>query len=161
MKTTPMPAVSAVSILAATLACLALAGCGMFGSSSKRGPAVYSDSSTESDTPRWLTPYRIDIGQGNYVSESMAAQLKSGMTKDQVRAVLGTPLLIDPFRKDRWDYVFDIKRGDGYKERRRFSVFFQNDLLANWGGDPLPQEAGEGVLPSRPAERILPTRPAR
>lgn len=101
--------------------------------------------------PNWLTPYRVDIGQGNFVSESMASQLKAGMTKDQVRAVLGTPLLVDPFRKDRWDYVFDIRRGDGRKERRRFSVNFKDDLLVSWGGDPLPKESGEGILPSRPA----------
>jgi len=73
------------------------------------------------------------------------------MTKEQVRAVLGTPLLVDPFRNDRWDYVFDIRRGDGRKERRRFSVLFKDDLLASWGGDPLPKDGGEDILPSRPA----------
>lgn len=101
--------------------------------------------------PNWLTPYRVDIGQGNYVTESMAAQLKEGMTKEQVRAVLGTPLLVDPFRTDRWDYVFDIKRGDGKREQRRFTLNFKDDRLTSWGGDPLPKEGGEGVLPSRPA----------
>lgn len=107
--------------------------------------------STRENPPNWLTPYRVDIGQGNYISESMASQLKEGMTREQVRAVLGTPLLVDPFRNDRWDYVFDIRRGDGRKERRRFSVFFKDNLLASWGGDPLPKEGGEGILPSRPA----------
>jgi len=107
--------------------------------------------SARENPPNWLTPYRVDIGQGNYVSESMAGQLKEGMTREQVRAVLGTPLLVDPFRNDRWDYVFDIQRGDGRKERRRFSVFFKDNLLASWGGDPLPKEGGEGILPSRPA----------
>lgn len=107
--------------------------------------------SARENPPNWLTPYRVDIGQGNYVSESMAGQLKEGMTREQVRAVLGTPLLVDPFRNDRWDYVFDIQRGDGRKERRRFSVFFKDNQLASWGGDPLPKEGGEGILPSRPA----------
>lgn len=107
--------------------------------------------SARENPPNWLTPYRVDIGQGNYVSESMASQLKEGMTREQVRAVLGTPLLVDPFRNDRWDYVFDIQRGDGRKERRRFSVFFKDNLLASWGGDPLPKDGGEGILPSRPA----------
>lgn len=101
--------------------------------------------------PNWLTPYRVDVGQGNFVSESMAAQLKEGMSKEQVRSILGTPLLVDPFRADRWDYVFDIRRGDGGRERRRFSVFFKDNQLASWGGDPLPKESGEGILPSRPA----------
>jgi outer membrane protein assembly factor BamE len=108
-------------------------------------------SAVQENPPGWLTPYRVDIGQGNYVTEGMAAKLKEGMTKEQVRAVLGTPLLVDPFRNDRWDYVFDIRRGDGRKERRRFSVLFKDDLLASWGGDPLPKDGGEDILPSRPA----------
>ena len=121
--------------------CLVLAGCSSPGwvTSFKENP------------PNWLTPYRVDVGQGNFVSESMAAQLREGMTRDQVRAVLGTPLLVDPFRVDRWDYLFDIRRGDGTKERRRFSVLFKENLLASWGGDPLPKESAEGLLPSRPS----------
>lgn len=108
-------------------------------------------ASAQENPPGWLTPYRVDIGQGNYVSQAMAAQLKEGMSKDQVRAVLGTPLLVDPFRSDRWDYIFDIRRGDGRKEQRRFTVNFKDGLLASWGGDPLPKDGGEGILPSRPA----------
>jgi outer membrane protein assembly factor BamE len=107
-------------------------------------------TSFKENPPNWLTPYRVDVGQGNFVSESMAAQLREGMTRDQVRAVLGTPLLVDPFRVDRWDYLFDIRRGDGTKERRRFFVLFKDYLLATWGGDPLPKESAEGLLPSRP-----------
>lgn len=133
-----MPMTKTLTLSIATLMAGLLAGCGTF------------DRMAE-NPPNWLTPYRVDIGQGNFVSESMASQLKEGMTREQVRAVLGTPLLVDPFRKDRWDYVFDIRRGDGRKERRRFSVNFKDDLLASWGGDPLPQESAEGILPSRPA----------
>jgi outer membrane protein assembly factor BamE len=107
-------------------------------------------SVTESP-PNWLTPYRTDIGQGNYISQPMAERLQKGMSRDQVRAVLGTPLLVDPFRANRWDYVFEIRRGDGSKERRRFWVLFENDALASWDGDPLPAEGGADILPSRPA----------
>ena len=53
-----------------------------------------------------VTPYRIEIQQGNYVSQDMVAQLKPGMTKEQVRFVLGTPLVTDIFHADRWDYVY-------------------------------------------------------
>ena len=101
--------------------------------------------------PNWLTPFRIDIGQSNYITESMVGQLKKGMSREQVRGVLGTPLLIDPFRNDRWDYVFKLKRGDGRQDRRRFFVQFKEDALESWGGDPLPREGGEELLPSRPA----------
>ena len=69
--------------------------------------------SIQEQPPSWLTPYRTDVSQGNLISESMAAQLKKGMTREQVRAILGTPLLVDPFRANRWDYVFDFRRGDG------------------------------------------------
>lgn len=105
--------------------------------------------SIQEQPPSWLTPYRTDVSQGNLISESMAAQLKKGMTRDQVRAILGTPLLVDPFRADRWDYVFDFRRGDGARERRRFSVHFESDLLATWGGDPLPAKGSETVMPSK------------
>ncbi|MFZ9480486.1 MAG: outer membrane protein assembly factor BamE [Burkholderiaceae bacterium] len=136
------PRTASRTLLTATLvASIGVAGCG----------STEKIKSLQDNPPNWLTPYRVDIGQGNFVSEAMAAQLKEGMTKDQVRAVLGTPLLVDPFRSDRWDYIFDIKRGDGGKERRRFAVMFKDDLLSSWGGDPLPKEGGEGVLPSRPA----------
>ncbi|MBU3724172.1 MAG: outer membrane protein assembly factor BamE [Burkholderiaceae bacterium] len=118
-----------------------LAGCG----------TVDRVKSVKENPPNWLTPYRIDIGQGNYITESMAAQLKKGMTRDQVRAVLGTPLLVDPFRNDRWDYVFKLQRGDGRQDRRRFTVQFKDGVLESWEGDPLPKEGGEELLPSRPA----------
>lgn len=128
-------------ILASTLtAAVVLTGC-----SSSPKPE------TESPSRGWLSPYRFDVGQGNFISESMAAQLKTGMTPEQVRAILGTPLLVDPFRNDRWDYVFEIRRGDGQRDRRRFSVTFKDGALISWGGDSLPKDSGEGILPSRPA----------
>jgi outer membrane protein assembly factor BamE len=101
--------------------------------------------------PGWLTPYRPDIGQGNFISQDMVDQLRPGMGRDAVRAILGTPLLVDPFRNDRWDYVFDIRRGDGQRERRRFFVQFDKDQLVEWGGDSLPRASGDALLPMRPA----------
>jgi outer membrane protein assembly factor BamE len=119
-----------------------LAGC-----ASKNNPLT----NLRENPPNWLTPFRIDIGQGNYITESMVGQLKKGMSREQVRGTLGTPLLIDPFRNDRWDYVFKLKRGDGRQDRRRFFVQFRDDALESWGGDSLPREGGEELLPSRPA----------
>lgn len=101
--------------------------------------------------PSWLTPYRTDIGQGNYITQAMAERLQKGMSKDQVRAVLGTPLLVDPFRANRWDYVFEIRKGDGTKERRRFWVNFENDVLAGWEGDPLPSQTSQDVSSTKPS----------
>ena len=106
--------------------------------------------SARESPPSWLTPYRTDIGQGNYISQPMVERLRKGMSRDQVRAVLGTPLLVDPFRANRWDYVFEIRRGDGQRERRRFWVIFEQDVLSGWDGDPLPAEGSEQILPARP-----------
>lgn len=82
-----------------------------------------------------VNPYRIDVRQGNYVDQSMVSQLRKGMTRDQVRFVLGTPLVVDPFRTDRWDYVYLFKPGRGAAERRIISVFFEGDRLDRVEGD--------------------------
>jgi outer membrane protein assembly factor BamE len=101
--------------------------------------------------PNWLTPYRADIGQGNFITQDQASRLQKGMSREQVRALLGTPLLVDPFRDNRWDYVFDIRRGDGGRDRRRYFVKFERDQLVEWGGDELPAVSGDVILPMRPA----------
>ena len=103
----------------------ATAGCGLFAN---------DRASTFSIT------YKIDIQQGIVVTKEMADQLKTGMTRDQVRFVLGTPLLVDPFHANRWDYPFRLQPGRGKIEERRFTVYFDNDLLARFDGDPLPTE---------------------
>ena len=82
-----------------------------------------------------VTPYRMVIQQGNYISQEMVAQLKVGMTKEQVRYVLGTPLVTDIFHADRWDYVFFREHADGKKEQRNLSVVFEKDRLARVIGD--------------------------
>jgi outer membrane protein assembly factor BamE len=87
-----------------------------------------------------ITPYRITVVQGNFVSSEMAAQMQVGMTRAQVRQLLGTPLLTDMFHADRWDYVFYFKRGStAIVQQRDFVVFFSSDLVASWtGGEDLP-----------------------
>jgi len=83
-----------------------------------------------------VTPYRIEIQQGNWITQDMVSRLKPGMSKDQVRFVLGTPLLIDPFHVDRWDYVF-LRSPENSKvsEQRRISVFFADGKLLRVDGD--------------------------
>lgn len=87
-----------------------------------------------------VTPYRMVIQQGNFVSQEMVSQLKLGMTKEQVRYVLGTPLVTDIFHADRWDYVFYRELADGKREQRNLSVIFEKDKLARVLGDLLPSE---------------------
>jgi outer membrane protein assembly factor BamE len=86
--------------------------------------------------------YRMEIQQGNYVSQEAAKQLKLGMTKDQVRFVLGTPLLADLFHEDRWDYVYWRQRANSRAvEDRRFTLFFREGALNRIEGDVIPTPA--------------------
>jgi outer membrane protein assembly factor BamE len=89
-----------------------------------------------------LTPYRIEIQQGNYVTQEMVAQLKPGLTRDQVRFVMGTPLVSDIFHEDRWDYVFVRQRANSREtEHRRIAVFFEDGKLKRVDGDIVPAAA--------------------
>jgi len=87
-----------------------------------------------------LSPYRPDIQQGNFVSQEMLAQLKVGQTRDQVKFILGTPLLTDIFHGDRWDYPFYLARGNGELTTARVTVYFKDDKVAKFDGGNLPTE---------------------
>lgn len=87
-----------------------------------------------------LSPYRIDIQQGNFISQEQLAQLKTGMTPEQVRFVLGTPLLNDIFHADRWDYVFRMQKGNGEVISSRIAVHFQDSRVARIDAGALPSE---------------------
>jgi outer membrane protein assembly factor BamE len=82
--------------------------------------------------------YKIDINQGNYLAQDQVDRLKAGQTKPQVRAILGTPLIVSAFRPDQWDYVYEYKRQGRALEHRNFSVYFVDDKLARWEGDEMP-----------------------
>lgn len=82
-----------------------------------------------------IPPYRMEIQQGNYVSQEMVSQLKQGMTKEQVRFVLGTPMVTDIFHADRWDYVYWREMSNGNREQRRLTVRFENGTLSSLDGD--------------------------
>ena len=88
-----------------------------------------------------VKPYHLDIQQGNVVSAKMMMQLKPGMTKSQVRYVLGTPLLQDAFHQNRWDYVYQMAKGGNVIERRRIILDFENDGLKAVRGDIIPAGA--------------------
>ena len=82
-----------------------------------------------------VTPYRIEIQQGNYISHEMVGQLKPGMSKEQVRLTLGTPLLNDVFHADRWDYVYWREKPGTKREQRKLTVFFEDGKLTRLDGD--------------------------
>ena len=82
-----------------------------------------------------VTPFRIEIQQGNFISQEMVAQLKPGMSKEQVRLVLGTPLLADIFHADRWDYVYYRDKPGEKRDQRKLTVFFEDGKLMRLDGD--------------------------
>lgn len=89
----------------------------------------------------WVfSPYRPDIQQGNFISQEMLAQLKVGQTRDQVKFILGTPLLADIFHADRWDYPFYLARGNGELTSSRVTVYFKDNVVAKFDGGNLPTE---------------------
>jgi len=91
--------------------------------------------------PTWRSfgVYKMDVNQGNYLSQDMVDKLKVGMTQAQVRQALGTPLVASPFRADRWDYVYEYSRQGRVIEHRTFTVWFADSKLARWEGDALPE----------------------
>lgn len=104
-----------------------------------------------------VQPYRIDIVQGNFVSREQVSALQPGMSRLQVREILGTPLLTSVFHANRWDYVFSLKRPNAEVQQRRLSVFFKEDALERFEGDEMPTEAefvatldGSRKNPSKP-----------
>ena len=98
------------------------------------------------DTQRaWMNkvfrPYVPDIVQGNFISSEQYAKLELGQSREQVRQILGTPLLASYFHANRWDYVFEFKRANqAMGKERRVTVFFEGDKLVKFQGDALPTE---------------------
>jgi len=102
---------------------------------------------------KWGFPYKTDMQQGNWITSEQVARLEKGMTREQVRFVLGTPVLQDIFRTNRWDYTYYNKPGYGKAEERKFTVWFKGDVLDHWEGDQQPdrqpfQKTDNGAKPA-------------
>ncbi|MBC3345490.1 MULTISPECIES: outer membrane protein assembly factor BamE [Pseudomonas] len=117
--------------------------------------------------------YKIDIQQGNVVTQDMIDQLRPGMTRRQVRFIMGNPLLTDTFHADRWDYLYSLQPGGGERQQERISVIFNaNDQLVSLSGDFMPgvsrdeaimgQDSGTVVTdPAQNAEQPKPEKPVK
>lgn len=104
--------------------------------------------------PRLQFPgvYKVDIQQGNIITQEMIDQLRPGMTKRQVIFVMGTPLVRDPFDQDRWDYIYSYQPGGGIRGQEGVTMHFENDLLTHFTGDFKPtDESTAEATPSAPA----------
>ncbi|MFK0571144.1 outer membrane protein assembly factor BamE [Endozoicomonas sp.] len=98
-------------------------------------------SSTDSGSKLISFPgaYKIDIQQGNVITQEMVDQLRPGLTRAQVQYVMGTPLLEDTFDRDRWDYVYSLQPGGKERDQKTVTLFFQNDQLSSIQGDFRPE----------------------
>jgi outer membrane protein assembly factor BamE len=139
MISTRPPTLLRHGALVLTLGCAALAGCGT--------RAQATDSFLG-----FITPYRIEIVQGNAVTKEQAAQVRQGMSREQVQAILGTPMLTDPFHADRWDYVFSLRRPGIEAQRRVVVAYFRDnrlDRLVTPNDLPTEAEFVAAIVPAR------------
>lgn len=120
---------SPVLFALACTACMALTACSGLGSTSAVNPV------------NWITPFKADVIQGNFVSKEQVDALTVGMSRSQTRDVLGTPLLTSLFHEARWDYVFTLKRQGAEPQAYKYTVFFEGDRLVRFEGDTMPSEA--------------------
>ena len=110
------------------LALVGLAGCSSLDGASARVASV-------------ITPYKMDIVQGNVVTREQFALLKTGMQRAQVREIMGTSLLISIFHADRWDYVFTLKQQGVAPQARKVTIYFKDNVVERTEADALPSEA--------------------
>ena len=110
------------------MACMALTAC-----------SNLSSTASTANPVNWITPFKADVIQGNFVSKEQVEAL--AMSRLQTRDVLGTPLLTIVFHEARWDYVFTLKRQGAEPQAYKYTVFFEGDRLIRFGGDTMPSEA--------------------
>jgi outer membrane protein assembly factor BamE len=132
--TATRPGIESMRIFLTLLAAIVIAGC-----------------KQNTQLPAIISPYKIDIQQGNVVTQEMVGKLKAGMTRSQVRFVLGSPLVIDMFHADRWDYIYLMQRQGKPDERRRLTVIFDGDKLQTLEGDV--EMTDQAQVPTAPAPK--------
>lgn len=143
------PTPAAVRWLPATAAALCCAGCSWLPDVNRGATGAFLG---------FITPYRIEVVQGNVVTREQAARIKPGMTRLEVRDLLGSPMLTDPFHGERWDYVFTIRRQGVEAQRRSVVAWFNGDVLERLDAPDLPSENEFVSSIARPAgDRAIPT----
>jgi outer membrane protein assembly factor BamE len=122
-----MPVPNAFRLPLIATACVALAACSTFNNATGRIGGLVS-------------PYKVEVVQGNFVSKEQKDALQVGMPRNQVRDILGSPLVASAFHSDRWEYVFTIRRQGQEPQQRKLAVFFKGDELAKVESDELISE---------------------
>lgn len=103
-----------------------------------------------------IKPYKMDIQQGNVVDSKMMMQLRPGMTRAQVRFIMGTPLLTDSFHANRWDYLYRMQKGGKVVEQRHVILEFEGDQLVRVRGDVIPADATALPAAAEPGKSMEP-----
>jgi outer membrane protein assembly factor BamE len=141
-----------------TLGKWVLLACALAGLTACKSMTTFSDDS-KNKLGKVLKPYRPDMVQGNFISKEQLEKLKLGMDREEVKVVLGTPLITSVMHPNRWDYVFAFKRGDTQLvEQRQVTLIFEKDLLKKINADDLPTEYEliaeiDGIKGSRRVQR--------
>jgi outer membrane protein assembly factor BamE len=147
---------SSLSRLSIAICCALLAGCQTISSGAS---AVWNWG------PTFLGPYRPDVHQGNIITQEMVDQLRLGMTREQVRFMLGTPLLTSEFHRDRWDYIYYLNPRRGEVQNRQLTIHFKENRLDRFTADEMPSESIADVLilgpNARKAPRAAPKQPEK
>lgn len=99
--------------------------------------------------------HRIDVQQGNIVTQEMVDQLKPGMTKRQVQFTLGSPMIVDVFHQERWDYLYRMTPGKGAIEQKRVTLHFKDDALVQIEGDYRPNPQPALAAASKPSTTVV------
>jgi outer membrane protein assembly factor BamE len=121
---------------------------------------VANSACSSSYVPNVLRPYRPDVQQGNIITRDMVEQLRPGMTRDQVRFLLGTPMLTDIFHQDRWDYTYYLRRKSGETQIRKLSIRFAEGKLTKFDSDAMPTEPlADSLILGQKAPKPVSSRP--
>jgi len=107
-----------------------------------------------------IGPHRIDVQQGNALDQENVARLKTGLNRSQVRFLLGTPLVVDPFRTDRWDYVYLYYKAGKLTEQKHITLFFDGDTLVRIEGDLPEPKPDSKPAPATPTAQAPAAEPA-
>lgn len=119
--------------------------------------ALILGACTSANVP--IAPYRIDVRQGNALEQEAVDKLKPGLSRSQVRYLLGTPLLVDPFHGNRWDYVYNYRKAGKLVESRRLALFFDGDVLARMESEGI-EPKGEAPVAQPPEKPVEPAKGA-
>jgi outer membrane protein assembly factor BamE len=134
------------------LATMALAGCSAVRNAANDIPNAIADFSGV---------YRPEVQQGNVVTQDMVNQLRPGMVKQQASFILGTPLLIDVFHQDRWDYLYRLEEDGENKAAERLTLYFENDRLVRIEGDYRPEPMAAASALDRETVFEVPDQPEK